>query len=285
RAGYPLLIYRHGGSLEPRLEHLSWDGLILPADHPFWASHAPPNGWGCSCFVTGARSERDAVRKGGKPGKRLPDGWAALNPKTGAPVGIDKGWAYAPGASVADTVAQVAAKLPRLPARVGASFGEQQAEKIDAGWRAWVARVQAGERVDDQLLGVLGSDVVARLADRGVEPATAEIMMRAGLMNGPKARRHAEAGDALTWAQWFELASMLRNPTAVLRDERSGALIYLLADRGAVPQVAVRLDYRRDRRGESLTFNAVVSAYLVDTDDIKGRLTGGLLSLLLGMVG
>lgn len=117
-AGYPLLIYRHGGSLDPRLEHLSWDGLILPADHPFWLTHAPPNGWGCSCYVVGARSVRDAVRKGGKPGKKLPDAWAVLSPRTGAPVGIDKGWAYAPGASVSDTIAHVAAKLPGLPGRV-----------------------------------------------------------------------------------------------------------------------------------------------------------------------
>ena len=119
KAGYPLLVYRHGGSLDPRPEHLSWDGLILPVDHPFWATHAPPNGWGCSCFVIGARSERDAVRKGGKPGKRLPDGWAVLNPKTGAPHGIDRGWAYAPGASVAEAISQLAAKLPTLPPRLG----------------------------------------------------------------------------------------------------------------------------------------------------------------------
>jgi hypothetical protein len=117
-AGYPLLVYRHGGSLDPRIEHLSWDGLILPADHPFWTTHAPPNGWGCSCFVTGARSEVDAVRKGGKPGKRLPDGWAVLNPKTGAPSGIDRGWAYAPGATVAETISQIAAKLPQLPGAI-----------------------------------------------------------------------------------------------------------------------------------------------------------------------
>ncbi|MDG4868970.1 phage minor head protein, partial [Guyparkeria sp. 1SP6A2] len=39
--GYPLWVYRHGGSREPRLQHLDWDGLILEADHPFWVTHAP----------------------------------------------------------------------------------------------------------------------------------------------------------------------------------------------------------------------------------------------------
>jgi hypothetical protein len=144
RAGYPLLVYRHGGSLDPRLQHLSWDGLILPVDHPFWATHAPPNGWGCSCFVTGARSERDAVRKGGKPGKRLPDGWALRNPKTGAPDGIDRGWAYAPGASVAETVAQFAGKLATLPPPIAADVAvafPQVADAVPApsrlNWQDW----------------------------------------------------------------------------------------------------------------------------------------------------
>lgn len=111
-AGYPLIVYRHGGSLDPRIQHLGWNGLILPADHPFWATHAPPNGWGCSCYITGARSEKGAVRVGGKPGKQLPDGWDAALPKTGAPPGIDRGWAYAPGATVADQIGQLAQKPP-----------------------------------------------------------------------------------------------------------------------------------------------------------------------------
>lgn len=114
--GFKLWVYRHGGSVEPRIVHLGWDGLVLPPDHPFWATHAPPNGWGCSCYVVGARSFRGAQRLGGQPGKELPDGWQKLDPKTGAPVGIDRGWAYQPGASaVDDIIAAVKTKADRLP--------------------------------------------------------------------------------------------------------------------------------------------------------------------------
>lgn len=117
--GFSLWVYRHGASLEPRLQHLGWDGLILPPDHPFWLQHAPPNGWGCSCYVLGARSEAGAVRLGGKPGMVLPDGWDAINPKTGAQVGIDKGWGYAPGASVVDDIiAAMKAKQANLPVQL-----------------------------------------------------------------------------------------------------------------------------------------------------------------------
>ena len=116
---YPLWVYRHGGSLEPRPEHLSWDGLILPSDHPFWNTHAPPNGWGCSCYVLGARTMNGARRLGGDPDLVLPDDWQDRSPKTGVPVGIDRGWAYAPGSSVTDTVLALRDRLDELPEQPG----------------------------------------------------------------------------------------------------------------------------------------------------------------------
>jgi len=110
KGNFKYWVYRHGGSLEPRLHHLAWDGLILRSDHPFWATHYPPNGWGCSCRVFGARSIAGAKRRGGDPSVKLQDGWEKLDPRTSAPKGLDKGWDYAPGASVSDTVNAVAAK-------------------------------------------------------------------------------------------------------------------------------------------------------------------------------
>lgn len=108
--GFAYQMYKHGGSAEPRPEHLAWDGLVLPADHPFWATHSPPNGFGCSCRKVGLRDAEDALRLGGDPDKPLPSGWDTIDPKTGAPVGIGKGWDYRPGDTVADTVQQMAAK-------------------------------------------------------------------------------------------------------------------------------------------------------------------------------
>lgn len=92
-------VYRHGNAREPRLVHLGWDGLALPPSHPFWIKHSPPNGWGCTCYVSGARTVAGVRRAGGDPDKTLPPDWDKINPKTGAPAGIDKGWGYAPGAT------------------------------------------------------------------------------------------------------------------------------------------------------------------------------------------
>lgn len=109
--GYTFWVYHHNDSVkQPRPKHLAWDGLTLPVTHEFWITHAPANGWGCQCYVSGARSERGARRLGGDPDKTLPKTWKAIDPKTGAPLGIDKGWDYQPGATVSDTVRAMAAK-------------------------------------------------------------------------------------------------------------------------------------------------------------------------------
>ncbi|MCW9029251.1 MAG: phage head morphogenesis protein, partial [Kangiella sp.] len=94
----PYLLYRHGGSANPRPMHLSWDGLVLPVDDPWWDTHMPQNGWGCSCKVF-SLSESDLVRRGLKVDQAPDNGsyeWA--NPNTGekhrVPNGIDPGFAH-----------------------------------------------------------------------------------------------------------------------------------------------------------------------------------------------
>ena len=97
----PNWMYQHGDSVRPRPLHLSWNGIVLPADDPWWQSHFTPNGWGCKCRVV-PLSGRDLTRLGKQVGSAPDDGsfeWA--NPATGEvreiPNGIDPGWDYNPG--------------------------------------------------------------------------------------------------------------------------------------------------------------------------------------------
>ena len=103
----PYWQYHHNDSvLHPRPLHKLWDGLTLPPDHPFFKTHFPPGGWGCLCWVSAVTKEKYmlAIANGkGKP----PEGWDAVDPKTSAPVGIDKGFDYAPGAGVDTPLRQV----------------------------------------------------------------------------------------------------------------------------------------------------------------------------------
>ena len=95
----PYLMYGLGPSKEHRLQHVDWNGLILPVDDPFWSSHMPPNGWGCKCRVRQI-SQREADKRGVSQSpkiKTIP--WE--NKRTGkienVPKGIDPGWDYNPG--------------------------------------------------------------------------------------------------------------------------------------------------------------------------------------------
>jgi hypothetical protein len=127
----PYWMYWHSESvMRPRPLHLSWHKLTLPADHPWFKSHYPPNGWGCHCriiAVSRAQAERDGARFIAPPD----DG---IDPKTGIPRGIDKGFGYMPGDTVADALRQtLETKAAKLPAPLAAALRDDLAKIADNG--------------------------------------------------------------------------------------------------------------------------------------------------------
>lgn len=178
---WPFWVYRHGDSREPRLQHLEWDGMALEPSHPFWQKYYPPSAWGCSCYVVGARSDRGIKRVGGDPAKKLPADWAKIDPKTGEPRGISKGWGYAPGASVAPQVSAMAGKIRNWGYTIGKSFLSdlpvETADAISQAYRAlpstaadikaYARTASLGEGAADvppvRTLGLLPSKLTARI--------------------------------------------------------------------------------------------------------------------------
>lgn len=217
--GFAFWVYRHGGSREPREVHLGWNGLVLPPDHPFWATHAPPNGWGCSCYIVGARSEAGARRLGGDPDKALPDGWQAPDPKTGAPAGIDKGWDYAPGATAVDAIRDLRQKLDQLP--------PQPSTDLIQDWlgsnlfAAWFAAPR-------------GSWPLVRLseADAARIGATKTVADLSAATAGKQARQHPE----ITASEYVQAQRVVERATASFVDTDPGtqrrSLIYVLDESG-----------------------------------------------------
>lgn len=100
-------VYKHGGSRNPREQHLAWDGMALPADHPFWKTYYPPadNIYNCSCYVVGARNEKGAQHLGADLTKTLPDDWTPPTGSTGYPL----------GERVTEVVSALAKKLEKYP--------------------------------------------------------------------------------------------------------------------------------------------------------------------------
>ena len=119
----PYFTYRHAdGIRHPRPHHLSWNGTTLPHDDAFWLTHSCPNGWLCHCRIESA-SARDfkAAQAEGKGVK--PDGWNKIDANTGEPVGIDKGFGYAPGANINKPLRGfVQEKLIKYPPAVATAF-------------------------------------------------------------------------------------------------------------------------------------------------------------------
>lgn len=100
----PYLVYQLGPAREHRALHVSWNGITLPVDDPWWQSHMPPNGWGCHCGVRQISKYEYAQlqEKKGYTFSAPDDGsreW--VNKRTGEvetlPTGIEPGWNYNPG--------------------------------------------------------------------------------------------------------------------------------------------------------------------------------------------
>ena len=295
-ANYKFWIYKHGNAVEPRLQHLAWDGVALPPDHPFWQTHAPPNGWGCTCRLSGAYSERGIKAAGGVPGKVLPDGWNTINPKTGASVGIDKGWDYKVGDTVSgevtsrgqaatDAIKLVQPKIESLPAELGSDLGTSLAPAIDDAWAKWVEDTLASDgRTKPGFVGVISADVIKALSAKAISPQTAAIQVRPGLLAGPKAIRHESAGNALSPDDWLQLPQRLRRPLAVMFDKKSGNLLYVLQAEGGRAQIAVSLNYRMKGMKDGMTTNMVVSAYRTMIAEVLRRVANGTLDMIWGEV-
>jgi hypothetical protein len=124
----PYWQYVHNdGVAHPREQHQAWNGFTALHTHPFFKTHFAPNGWGCRCEI------RALARPGPDAKTTLPEGWDGIDPKTGAPPGIDKGWAYAPGAATDTSLRQmVQDKLIGYPPAIAKALAADVNRYIEA---------------------------------------------------------------------------------------------------------------------------------------------------------
>ena len=102
---FPYWEYVHGELREPRVPrplHLSWHGLIIPANNDWWKTHFGPNGWGCTCGVRPV-SRRELKRMGKAAPDEAPNNGSRVvvdkytGEKREVPNGIDPGFDMTPG--------------------------------------------------------------------------------------------------------------------------------------------------------------------------------------------
>lgn len=95
---FPYLMYDAVDDSRTRPEHAAWDGIVLPADHPFWQTHYPPNGY--NCFLPGTKIQGDiqsAMRSwySGKAYEVTTRSGRSLRVTADHPILTDRGWVQA----------------------------------------------------------------------------------------------------------------------------------------------------------------------------------------------
>lgn len=285
----PYWRYIHNDSvISPRPQHKAWGdaGLTLRHDHPFWLTHFPPNGWGCMCSVQAVRGPKagDATEP--------PVGWDTVQDKTHAPPGIDKGWAYAPGAGASASLQDlVSAKLIKLDAPIGAAMWELLKPALDLEVRTtafaeWANAIRTSGKTtgDFSVVGAIGSKTLSKLQDLGVVPATAEIVVRD--QDVWHTFRDTKA-SALPWDWYVNLPTHMGTPIAVILDRSqpgTPALLYVfdLPD-NATGRLVLKLDYTVVEKGadgikRKKPMNVLRTGSVVDVGDLKNPAMYELLS-------
>lgn len=272
-AGLPYWQYVHSDSvLHPRPQHQAWNGLTLRHDHPFWRTHFPPNGWGCRCTVYSVRRPRSS------DATEPPPGWDQADARTGAPLGIDKGFDYAPGASAKRPLQElVDEKLIKLEAPIGAAMWQALkpalAMERQAQWwetlDTWLADSYARKRT--AVVGSIEPSTLERLSAMGQQiPDSAEVAVTDTLIRGPKQKRHEAAQNALTVEEWRALPALIERPAGIYLDTRSGHLMFVGAGDGPAK---IALEFTAGPKG---AMNLIVSAFRVSSRDVVGSVKGGL---------
>lgn len=127
KEGLPYLLYTVGPSREHRPEHLSWHGMLLPVDHPWFKTHFAPNGWGCKCRIRQVSHwEYERLLKNGIPAPAT-EATQEIDPKTGLPTGRHTGARVpvsttAPKTSLVEWTNKRTGEVQRVP------------KGIDPGW-------------------------------------------------------------------------------------------------------------------------------------------------------
>ena len=165
-AALPYWKYLHNDSVHhPRPLHVEWNSTVLPHDDPWWDVHFAPNGYGCRCRIIPV----DATEYEGKP---APDnGTYTFVDKQGVshqvPMGIDYGFGYTPGKSVAQQDVPLREMMQTKLAGYEPPIGKGLAQAVNA----YLADEKKGSAMATQVLAHSETDKAPAWGGLVAEPA------------------------------------------------------------------------------------------------------------------
>lgn len=276
----PYWQYNAVNDTRTRPAHLALDGKVFPADHPFWDTWYPPNGFRCRCTVK-SMTARQAAERGIKVETKDPTGGLIepVDPKTGRrmPARLlipDPGFATHPGKSfwgpVTDLLAQ---KAQTWPAGIGAAVLQEMASgQVFAAWYDKPEGVWPIAVIDDEsarLIGaksktvMLSAGTAAKLASAHPELTAREYaFVQRAVLRG----RRIKEGASLIY--------ILEEPAGyvtVVKGTKSGESIFLtgfrrLSGRQAQSDREIR---RLTRKNKQASGGASRSGFSGDEDKIE----------------
>lgn len=291
----PYWEYRHVTMVNYRVDHKAWNGRILRADDPFWSIAYPPSKFGCNCRVI-ARSAREVE------GKEIlnSDGYQSqysekigVDSFTGADVyGTRQRFdiptkdgsivSFSPSAGFNNSpvtsyvIDQVLAD--RATRYLGNEKGLKQVQQIitapirQKAHYAFIENSLSFGKAQNKTstVGVFQASEIAFLQrlDQQIESPIITISDR--LLTGKKAKRHEDAGDAVTIAEWQELPLLIYKPKYVLYDVKNESVLYLLKSLDKEDEKLIKLSIRA-KNGVM----EIVSIFKVKQIDIEAGLKVG----------
>lgn len=244
----PFLQYRTAGDARVRPQHRAWNGLVLRITDPFWATHYPPNGWGCRCTVR-AYGQADLDEKGLQVSQAPEIKTRNVVTRDGeikdqVPVGIDPGWDHNVGQSWIAPELALGGKLARLPRELRGLVVDKTITPafqtvLNERWKSFRTAATAGsQKPGAQVLGFLDSATLDALAT-----AAPDLQLRSSAIAAleDQAANLTTGARPTAWpSDWIdELPANLRNYRAVLFDKANQTLV--IVPQGTLPGTRGRL--------------------------------------------
>ena len=224
----PYLLYLNGPSKRHRADHVQWAGTCLSADHKWWDTHFPPNGWGCKCFVRqidgaerGRLGKERKIRTEAPPSERVR--WVSR--KTGevrtVAKGVDPSWDYNVGKAPWEGIARGTEKTANaLYSAAGAASAKKWVGGFQRGpgFRRYIEelKINRGEA------GVPGAVLPKKVAAKGSSPVLLLDVKPVRKQLRRRKQQYEGSGENFEWTEYHKLQSLVENAEIIAVREADG---------------------------------------------------------------